>query len=74
MRTLLFTECVDLVGAACKPFDGTKRYVSTGAVDIDHVNGADTEIIDYEGKPSRANLEVAAGDILFAKMQGGQSM
>ena len=70
MRTLLFTECVDLVGAACKPFDGTKRYVSTGAVDIDHVNGADTEIIDYEGKPSRANLEVAAGDILFAKMQG----
>ena len=32
-RTLLFTECVDLAGSACKPFSGTKKYVSTGAVD-----------------------------------------
>ncbi len=70
MKTLLFTECVDLVGSACKPFGGTKKYVSTGAVDTDHINDLDTEIVDYEGKPSRANLEVMAGDVLFAKMQG----
>ena len=70
MKTLLFTECVDFVGSACKPFAGTKKYVSTGAVDVDHINDSDTEIVDYEGKPSRANLEAMAGDVLFAKMQG----
>lgn len=70
MKSLLFTECVDLVGSACKPFSGTKNYVSTGAVDVDHIIDSDTEIIDYDGKPSRANLEVMAGDVLFAKMQG----
>jgi len=69
-RTLLFTECVDLAGSACKPFSGTKKYVSTGAVDVDHINEADTEIVDYEGKPSRANLEAVPGDVLFARMQG----
>jgi len=69
-KTLLFTECVNLVGSACKPFDGTKKYVSTGAVDVDHITDADTEIVDYAGKPSRANLEVIDGDVLFAKMQG----
>lgn len=69
-KTLLFTDCVDLVGSACKAFSGTKKYVSTGAVDVDHINDADTEIVDYEGKPSRANLEAVPGDVLFAKMQG----
>ena len=69
-RTLLFTDCVDFVGSACKPFAGMKKYVSTGAVDVDHINDSDTEIVDYDGKPSRANLEVTAGDVLFAKMQG----
>lgn len=69
-RTLLFTECVDQAGSACKPFSGTKKYVSTGAVDVDHINEADTEIVDYEGKPSRANLEAVPGDVLFARMQG----
>ena len=70
MRTLLFTECVDLVGSTCKPFDGTKKYISTGAVDSDHINEVETEIIEYVGKPSRANLEAEIGDVLFAKMQG----
>ena len=69
-RTLLFTDCVDFVGSACKPFAGMKKYVSTGAVNVDHINDSETEIVDYDGKPSRANLEVMAGDVLFAKMQG----
>ena len=60
-RTLLFTDCVDFVGSACKPFAGMKKYVSTGAVNVDHINDSETEIVDYDGKPSRANLEVMAG-------------
>ena len=70
MNTRLFTDCVDLVGSVCKPFQGKRKYVSTGAVDVDHINEADTEIVDYQGRPSRANLEVTSGDVLFAKMQG----
>lgn len=69
-KTLLFTDCVDLVGSACKSFGGTKKYVSTGAVDVNRINDSEIEIVDYKGKPSRANLEVKAGDVLFAKMQG----
>ena len=70
MNTKMFTDCVEFVGSPCKPFAGTKKYISTGAVDTDHIVDADVEIVDYEGKPSRANLEVKAGDVLFAKMQG----
>ena len=70
MRTIPFMECVDVVGSACKPFSGTKKYVSTGAVAVDHINEANIEIIDYKGKPSRANLEVMPGNVIFAKMQG----
>ena len=65
-----FTDCVDFVGSACKPFVGTKKYISTGAVDTDHIVESNVELVDYERKPSRANLEVSTGDTLFAKMQG----
>ena len=66
---VLFTDCVELVGSACRPFEGTKKYVSTGAVDTDHIVEANTEVVEYSRKPTRANLEVEAGAILFAKMQ-----
>lgn len=64
-----FTDCVDLAGTSCKNFSGTKRYISTGAIDENHINENDVEIIDFSGKPSRANLVVLAGDAIFAKMQ-----
>ena len=72
MQERLFTECVDIVGTACKPFEGEKTYVSTGAVDCDHISLLETETIDYAGRPSRANLVVEAGDVIFAKMQATQ--
>ena len=64
-----FTDCVDLAGTSCKNFSGTKRYISTGAIDENHINENDVEIINFSGKPSRANLVVLAGDAIFAKMQ-----
>ena len=70
MQSLIFTDCVELVGTACPPFSGTKKYISTGAVETDHIVDAETEIVDFAGKPSRANLVTVAGDVLFAKMQG----
>ena len=67
-RTIL--DCMTLVGAAPSRFDGEKVYVSTGAVDCDHIDYTQTESVAYENRPSRANLSVIEGDILFAKMCG----
>lgn len=65
-----FTECVDLVGTAVKNYAGTKLYVSTGALDCDHIDFSQVEDVSFKDKPSRANLCAENGDILFAKMQG----
>lgn len=64
-----FTECVEVVGSSCKRFEGFKKYISTGAIDEDHINESDVEIVTFVEKPSRANLVVSEGDIIFAKMQ-----
>ena len=69
MKKIKFTDCADIVGTSCGKFDGTKLYVSTGAVDTDHIEQADVEIVDFENKPSRANLLVKTNDVIFAKMQ-----
>ena len=70
MQKKFFTDCVDIVGSACKQYDGEKNYISTGAVDVDYIVPSEVEQFDYINRPSRANLEVNKGDILFAKMQG----
>lgn len=70
MRERQFTDCVDIVGASCKPFEGNRRYISTGAVATDHIDESDVEIVDYKSRPSRADLIVEPGALLFAKMQG----
>ena len=62
------TECWSFVGSTPNKFEGEKRYISTGALDKDHINEIDVERVTFDNRPSRANLEVSAGDILFAKM------
>jgi len=63
-----FTDLIDFVGSRPQPFKSTKNYVSTGALKTDYISLDDTEIIEYNSRPSRADLEVIEGDILFAKM------
>lgn len=70
MKKMLFTECVDIVGSSCKQFDGQKNYISTGAVAVDHIDENKVEIVDYKTRPSRGDLVVEQGTLLFAKMQG----
>lgn len=70
MNKLSFTDCVYITETVVKNFDGTKKYVSTGALDCDHIDYSQVEEVTYDSKPSRANLTAHAGDILFAKMQG----
>ena len=67
-RTIL--DCMTLVGTTPSRFDGEKAYVSTGAVDCDYIDYTQTESVTYGNRPSRANLSVTEGDILFAKMCG----
>ncbi len=68
MKIRRILDCMHLVGHTPSKFDGEKIYVSTGAVDCDHIAFGDTEQVTYDGRPSRANLCAEAGDILFAKM------
>lgn len=65
-----FTDCIDITGKSCKKFGGKKLYISTGAVDVDHVDSHQIEMVNYDTKPSRANLITDDKSILFAKMQG----
>lgn len=62
-------DCMSIVGGAPSFFEGEKIYVSTGAVDCDHIDYGQTEMVTYENRPSRANLTARRGDILFAKMK-----
>ena len=65
-----FTDCIVITGESCKKFDGNKNYISTGAVDEDHIDQSQIESVSYDLKPSRANLMTDDKSILFAKMQG----
>lgn len=70
MKQYSFTDCVEIAGSSCGKYEGEKWYVSTGAVNVDHIENKDVEIVCYDEKPSRANLLAESGDVLFAKMQG----
>lgn len=54
-------------GTRVKPFAGEKKYLSTGAVQNE---GIEFENVTYKNKPSRADIVVSEGDIIFARMKG----
>ena len=63
-----FADCVDFTGTSVSSYEGLKSYVSTGALDGDHIDFDQVEEVSYADKPSRANVAVQVGDVLFAKM------
>ena len=70
MSKVKFLDCAELTGTGCKQYSGKKYYVSTGAVKVDMIDFENTELVSYEDKPSRANLSVLPGTVMFAKMKG----
>lgn len=69
MNTLKLTDCIDFTGETLKPFDGSRLFLSTGALQGTEINIDALENVTYESRPSRANINVTVGDIVFAKMQ-----
>jgi type I restriction enzyme S subunit len=65
MKKLKLTDIAPYSGKRVHPFDGVKRYMSTGDLKGDNLSFED---VTYETKPSRADIIVSEGDILFAKM------
>lgn len=65
---LRFLSDIKKSGRSCKPFEGERIYIDTGSVQWDSIVSG--EQCTYEKKPSRANICVDVGDVLFAKMQG----
>ncbi|MCH6201316.1 restriction endonuclease subunit S [Aquiflexum sp. LQ15W] len=65
MKKLKLPDIAPYSGKRVQPFDGVKRYMSTGDLKGDNLNFED---VTYESKPSRADILVSEGDILFAKM------
>ncbi len=56
-----------LSGSRVRPFEGTRRYLSTG--DLQEATTSFVEVT-YADKPSRADNTVSPGDVLFARMKG----
>ncbi|WP_417371227.1 restriction endonuclease subunit S [Gelidibacter japonicus] len=60
-------DCVDIINERVEPYDGYRTYLDTGGLQTDKI--IDTREFDYNSKPSRANLNVQIGDIIFARMK-----
>ena len=58
---------LELVSSGVKRFSGTKKYIDTGSLETGKIK--DFVNVTYEDRPSRANMEVREGDVLFAKMK-----
>lgn len=54
-------------GSSVKKFDGTRKYIATGDIIDNEITSY--ELVNYNSKPSRANVEIKNNDVLFAKMK-----
>ena len=63
---------IELVKSGVKPFKGKKKYIDTGSIET----GKILRFIDvnFESRPSRANMEVEENDVLFAKMKNTEKI
>lgn len=60
-------DAADLVTTRVGAFGDARQYVSTG--DVDGTVIVRSEPVTFEGRPLRADLSAAEGDVLFARMQ-----
>lgn len=68
MEKVKITDVVKIVNNSVSPYEGVRPFLSTGDLNISKI--ANLELLTFEAKPSRANLNVEQGDIIVARMQG----
>jgi len=68
MQKTLF-DCINFSGSFVTKFEGSRKYLSTGVLKKTEINYDELETVTFQSRPSRANINVSEGDILFAKMQ-----
>lgn len=66
-KRININESVEITNNRVKPFSGQRRYLATGDLAGNEISGMAS--VDYEAKPSRADLLVNEGDIIVARMQ-----
>lgn len=59
-----------IIKSGVNKFDGKKKYIATADVDDSRINNY--TMIDFNSKPSRANMTPIADSIWFAKMEGSK--
>lgn len=67
MRFEPLLKAAPFSGVRVKPFDGNKQYMSTGDLQGESLSFVD---VTFKDKPSRADISVQKGDVLFARMKG----
>jgi type I restriction enzyme S subunit len=65
-------EVVEILSTGISEFNGKKKYITTGSVQGNKIK--DSKEITYKNRPSRANLEVEQGCILFAKAKNSRKI
>lgn len=65
MKKIKLTDIAPYSGRRVQPFDGVRKYLSTGDLQNE---GLSFEEVTFQSKPSRADILVSEGDIMFAKM------
>lgn len=68
MNNRYISDVAPLAHDRVRPFDGERPYLATGSLLKN--NDFEFQYVDYENKPSRADLNVKSGDIIVARMQG----
>jgi len=67
MNKVDILETVKITNKRIKPFKGKRRYLATGNLSNQGID--DFLFVDYENKPSRADLIVSNGDLILARMK-----
>jgi len=65
MKKIKLTDIAPYSGKRVQPFDGVRKYLSTGDLKDE---GISFEEVTFQSKPSRADILVSEGDVMFAKM------
>lgn len=66
MRIVRLLVVTDIKSSRVRDYEGCKRYIATGDVNGNKITAFKNYV--YDSKPSRANLAVEKGQVLFAKM------